>query len=79
MKVTFQKDSNKENWFLDKSKILVEKIKNFKLPSTFYYFIVLLAIGLAFYILMLAENSFTLAYGGDYILVISFYMIPLSI
>ena len=66
MKVTFQKDSNKENWFLDKSKILVEKIKNFKLPSTFYYFIVLLAIGLAFYILMLAENSFTLAYGGDY-------------
>lgn len=66
MKVTFQKDAKKENIILEKGKILLNKISNFKIPSTFYYFLILLAVGLAFYILMLAENNFTLAYGGDY-------------
>ena len=66
MNVVFQKDKKQDNIFLDKIKILWNKIRDFKIPNTFYYFLILMAIGVAFYILMLAENGFTLAYGGDY-------------
>ena len=66
MNATFEKDNNKENYLLGKTKCLLNKIKNFRIPDSFYYFIVLVSIGIGFYFIMLAENNFSLAYGGDY-------------
>ena len=66
MDVVFKKDGQRDNPFLNKIKDLGKKIKNFKVPNTFYYFLILIAIGIGFYLYMLIENDFTLAYGGDY-------------
>ena len=66
MNIAFKKDSGKENLLLIKFREWVEKIKNFKIPDTFYYFLVLIAISIGFYLFMLIDNNFSLAYGGDY-------------
>ena len=66
MDVVFQKDKNKKSSITEKFKSFVRKIKNFKFSSTFSYFFILLLIGFGFYLFMLTENGFTLAYGGDY-------------
>ena len=66
MNVTFEKDSKKENLLLGKTKGLLNKVKGFRIPNSFYYFIILISIGIGFYFIMLAENNFSLAYGGDY-------------
>ena len=66
MEVTFAKDKNKQNPLLRKGKELFAKVKNSKIPNIFYYFLILLAIGVGFYMMMLVENNFSLAYGGDY-------------
>ena len=66
MDVAFANDRGKKNPLKDKSKDILKRIRNWKIPNSFYYFLILLAIGFAFYLIMLAENGFTLAYGGDY-------------
>ena len=66
MQVVFQKDQQKKNPLIGKFNNLKDKIKSFKFSHNFYYFLVLLLIGFGFYLLMLFENGFTLAYGGDY-------------
>ena len=66
MNVVFQKDSKRENVFSQKFKSLGNKFKSFKFSNTFYYFCVLLLTGFGFYLLMLADNGFSLAYGGDF-------------
>jgi len=66
MDVVFKKDSKQNNFFQDILRWIKDKFKNFKLPSSFYYFLILLLVGLGFYIVMLIENNFSLAYGGDY-------------
>ena len=66
MNVIFEKDNKRENPLLGKARELIDKVKSFRIPDSFYYFVVLIAIGIGFYLVMLAENNFTLAYGGDY-------------
>ncbi len=66
MDVVFKKDNKQNNPFKGIWELIVNKVKTFKLPNSFYYFLILLLIGLGFYIAMLVENNFTLAYGGDY-------------
>ena len=66
MNAVFQKDKNKKNIFAEKLKVLGQKIKNFKLPNAFYYFLLLVAISIGFYLVMLGQNGFTIAFGGDY-------------
>ena len=68
MNVVFQKDKNqkKEKPLLNSFNKVVSKVKGFKIPESFYYFIILIAIGFGFYMLMLVENNMSLAYGGDY-------------
>ena len=66
MDVVFQKDQNKQNPFLMKIKDFLKCFKGFKLPNSFYYFLILLVVGLGFYLYMLISNDFSLAYGGDY-------------
>ena len=67
MEIVFTKDKKKRNNpFAESGKKLIEKIKKFRLPASFYYFLVLLAVGMGFYMLMLIQNNFSLAYGGDY-------------
>ena len=66
MDVVFANDRGRKNPLKDKSKDILKRIRNWKIPNSFYYFLILLAIGFAFYLIMLAENGFTLAYGGDY-------------
>ena len=66
MDVVFAKDNNGKHPFKDKAKQLFEKIKNWKIPNSFYYFLILVAVGVGFYFVMLVENHFSLAYGGDY-------------
>ena len=67
MDVVFKKDNGRRNSiFKDIWEKVVDWFKNFKMPNSFYYFIILIAIGLGFYIMMLIDNNFTLAYGGDY-------------
>ena len=68
MNVVFQKDKSKkkENQFLIFGKKVLEKVKGFRIPDSFYYFIILVAIGFGFYMMMLVENNMSLAYGGDY-------------
>ena len=65
MEVVFAKDK-KNNRFSDKFKNIFKKIKNIRLPHAFYYFLILIAINVGFYFMMLLENNFSLAYGGDY-------------
>ena len=66
MEVVFKKDQQKKNPLLGKFINLKDKIKSFKFSHNFYYFLILLLIGFGFYLLMLLDNGFTLAYGGDY-------------
>ena len=66
MQVSFANDKKRNNSLKEKTDKIIEKIKNWKIPNDFYYFLVLIAISIGFYLLMLAENSFSLAYGGDY-------------
>ena len=66
MEVSFANDKRQENPLKRKVKSFLEKIKGWKMPHAFYYFLVLMAVGFAFYFFMLAENGFSLAYGGDY-------------
>ena len=67
MDVVFKKDNGqRNNIFKDIWKRVVEWFKNFKMPNSFYYFLILIAVGIGFYIMMLIDNNFTLAYGGDY-------------
>ena len=67
MEIVFKKDKQKKpNLIKETGKKLFEKVKQFRLPVTFYYFLVLIAIGVGFYFMMLAQNDFSLAYGGDY-------------
>ena len=68
MEIVFKKDKaqKKPNPFKEIASKAFEKIKNYRLPATFYYFLILIAIGVGFYMMMLAQNDFSLAYGGDY-------------
>ena len=66
MEVVFQKDKQKKNPLIGKFKNLESKIKSFKFSHNFYYFLILLLVGFGFYFIMLLENNFSLAYGGDY-------------
>jgi uncharacterized membrane protein YfhO len=66
MDVVFSKDKGEKRKFQDFFKSLIGRIKGIKLSDTFYYFVILLAIGFGFYMLMLLDNGFTLAYGGDF-------------
>ena len=66
MDVAFANDKGRKNPFKEKTQDILKRIKNWKVPNSFYYFLILLAIGIGFYMIMLAENGFTLAYGGDY-------------
>lgn len=66
MEILFEKDKRNNNPIEDNIKALFKKIKNIKLPNNFYYFLILLAISFGFYMMMLVDNNFSLAYGGDY-------------
>ena len=67
MEIVFAKDKkNRKNPFKETGKKVIEKIKHYRLPNSFYYFLVLIAIGIGFYMMMLVQNDFSLAYGGDY-------------
>ena len=66
MDVVFQKDKQKKSTLSGKFNNLKNKVKSFKFSNTFYYFCILLLIGFGFYLFMLIENGFSLAYGGDY-------------
>ena len=66
MKVTFVNDRKRSNPFMDAVNKVAAKIKSWKIPSSLYYFLLLLGIGVGFYFIMLVENDFSLAYGGDY-------------
>ena len=67
MDIVFAKDRNKKpNPFLGLWKKITERFKNFRFSNSFYYFLVLLTISVGFYMLMLVQNEFSLAYCGDY-------------
>ena len=67
MEIVFKKDkSNKPNPVKELFKKVVKKIKAFRPSNTFYYFLILAAISVGFYMFMLVQNDFSLAYGGDY-------------
>ena len=67
MEIVFAKDKqNKKNPIVEFGKKVTNKIKHYHLPNAFYYFLILLAISVGFYMYMLVENDFSLAYGGDY-------------
>ena len=67
MDIVFAKDKNKKpNPFMGLWKKIVAKFKNFHFSNTFYYFLILVTISIGFYMLMLVQNGFSLAYGGDY-------------
>ena len=66
MEVVFKKDSRPESPIKNFFKGLSVKLKSFKIPNAFYYFLILIAVGVGFYMLMLVENGGSLAYGGDY-------------
>ena len=66
MDVVFAKDHRQDNPVKKFFKGLFAKLKTIKIPNTFYYFLILIAVGVGFYMLMLVENAGTLAYGGDY-------------
>ena len=66
MEISFAKDKRRENPLKVTANKLVERIKKWSIPNAFYYFLILMSVGLGFYLIMLAENNFSLAYGGDY-------------
>ena len=66
MEVAFANDKRQANPLIQMGKNLLNKIKCWKPSHSFYYFLVLIGVGIGFYFIMLAENGFTLAYGGDY-------------
>ena len=66
MDVAFANDKGYKNPLKEKTEQILKRIRNLKIPNSFYYFLILIAIGFGFYLMMLAENGFSLAYGGDY-------------
>ena len=66
MDVSFANDQNRRNPFKEGAAKILNKVKNWKVPASFYYFLILIFVGIGFYFYMLAENNFSLAYGGDY-------------
>ena len=68
MNVVFQKDKNekKENPLLKVFNKVASKAKGFRIPDSFYFFLILIVIGFGFYMWMLVQNNMSLAYGGDY-------------
>ena len=66
MDVVFAKDGQKSSPFRDKLKGLISVVKNPRFLNNFYYFLILVGISFGFYAMMLFDNNFTLAYGGDY-------------
>ena len=66
MQVSFVNDKKRSNPFKDTISKITSKVKGWKIPSAFYYFLLLLGISFGFYFVMLVENGFSLAYGGDY-------------
>ena len=66
MDISFAKDKKRENPVKGTFDKIVKKIKNWSIPNSFYYFLILICVGIGFYLIMLAENGFSLAYGGDY-------------
>ncbi|HHT66615.1 MAG TPA: YfhO family protein [Erysipelotrichaceae bacterium] len=67
MEVVFEKDKKRSDSLGKKIRDLFGKTKkNIKLPDNFYYFLFLLVVSVGFYMMMLVDNNFSLAYGGDY-------------
>ena len=66
MEISFAKDQKRDNPLKDFGNKIVDKAKKLTIPSAFYYFLILVSVGIGFYLIMLAENNFSLAYGGDY-------------
>ncbi|MBO7573722.1 MAG: YfhO family protein [Bacilli bacterium] len=66
MDISFAKDKRRDNPFKVTANKVIDKIKKWSIPNSFYYFLILISIGICFYLIMLAENNFSLAYGGDY-------------
>ena len=66
MDIVFAKDRKANNALKSRLKTIINKVKNFKVPETFYYFLILLVVGFGFYFIMLVQNNFSLGYGGDY-------------
>ena len=66
MQVSFVNDQKRNNPLKEKFNSVIEKIKGLKIPSAVYFFLLMIGIGIGFYLVMLAENNFSLAYGGDY-------------
>ena len=57
MNVTFANDTRPENKFKKKATEIFNKVKTWKLPNAFYYFLILVCIGIGFYFIMLIENG----------------------
>ena len=66
MQVSFVNDQKRNNPLKEKFNSVINKIKSLKIPSAVYFFLLMIGIGIGFYLVMLAENNFSLAYGGDY-------------
>jgi len=69
MEITFAKDVEKKKPFADfskKAKKFFSFFKSKRFLDNFYYFLLLIAVSIGFYMLMLVQNNFSLAYGGDY-------------
>ena len=66
MEVSFANDNKPRNTFKEGFGKALNRVKSWKVPASLYYFLVLLLVGFGFYFYMLAENNFSLAYGGDY-------------
>ena len=66
MEISFAKDKRRDNPLKVTANKIIDRIKKWTIPNSFYYFLILVSVGICFYLIMLAENSFTLAYGGDY-------------
>ena len=66
MDISFAKDKRRDNPLKIAANKIKDRIKKWTIPNSFYYFLILVSIGICFYLIMLAENGFSLAYGGDY-------------
>ena len=66
MDISFAKDNKRESPAKATFDKIKRKIKSWTIPNAFYYFLILICVGIGFYFIMLVENGFSLAYGGDY-------------
>ena len=66
MDISFAKDNKRESPAKATFDRIKKKIKSWTIPNAFYYFLILICVGIGFYFIMLVENGFSLAYGGDY-------------